>query len=189
MHLVRDRLCFGIKQFCRILYGYFPCSGNINLAATKQNTAKLCAFFMVSLIARFMGPTWGPSGAAKTHVGPMLVPCHLGCTVYKEYPALWPKQRHWTPGEYIYIYIYIYSSNHVHWILWNMRTVLLVCVLWWLLYHTEAKTKWPPFLQTTFSNAFSWMEMCEFGLKFHWSVLLRAHKCLIKTCQHYDYFF
>ena len=24
-----------------------------------------------SLIARFMGPTWGPSGADRTHVGPM----------------------------------------------------------------------------------------------------------------------
>ena len=29
------------------------------------------------LIARFMGPTWGPSGAERTHVGPMLAPCIL----------------------------------------------------------------------------------------------------------------
>ena len=28
-----------------------------------------------SLIARFMGPTWGPSGADMTQVGPMLAPC------------------------------------------------------------------------------------------------------------------
>ena len=27
-----------------------------------------------SLIARFMGPTWGPSGADRTQVGPMLAP-------------------------------------------------------------------------------------------------------------------
>ena len=27
-----------------------------------------------SLIARFMGPTWGPSGAGRTQVGPMLAP-------------------------------------------------------------------------------------------------------------------
>ena len=27
-----------------------------------------------SLIARFMGPTWGPSGADRVQVGPMLVP-------------------------------------------------------------------------------------------------------------------
>ena len=33
-----------------------------------------------SLIARFMGPTWGPSGADRTQVGPMLVTllCYLG---------------------------------------------------------------------------------------------------------------
>ena len=29
---------------------------------------------MLSLIARFMGPTWGPYGADKTQVGPMLAP-------------------------------------------------------------------------------------------------------------------
>ena len=30
-----------------------------------------------SLIARFMGPTWGPSGAERTQVGPMLAPWTL----------------------------------------------------------------------------------------------------------------
>ena len=32
-----------------------------------------------TLIARFMGPTWGPSGADRTQVGPMLAhePCYL----------------------------------------------------------------------------------------------------------------
>ena len=30
-----------------------------------------------SLIARFMGPTWGPSGADRIHVGPMLAPWTL----------------------------------------------------------------------------------------------------------------
>ena len=29
------------------------------------------------LIARFMGPTWGPSGADRTQVGPMLAPWTL----------------------------------------------------------------------------------------------------------------
>ena len=31
----------------------------------------------ISLIARFMGPTWGPSGADRTQVGPMLAPWNL----------------------------------------------------------------------------------------------------------------
>ena len=32
---------------------------------------------IMSLIARFMGPTWGPSGADRTQVGPMLAPWTL----------------------------------------------------------------------------------------------------------------
>ena len=31
-------------------------------------------YIYTSLIARFMGPTWDPSGADRTHVGPMLAP-------------------------------------------------------------------------------------------------------------------
>ena len=31
----------------------------------------------ISLIARFMGPTWGPHGADRTQVGPMLAPWTL----------------------------------------------------------------------------------------------------------------
>ena len=32
---------------------------------------------ITALIARFMGPTWGPSGADRTQVGPMLAPWTL----------------------------------------------------------------------------------------------------------------
>ena len=34
-------------------------------------------FNWYSLIARFMGPTWGPSGAERTQVGPMVAPWTL----------------------------------------------------------------------------------------------------------------
>ena len=37
-----------------------------------QGLLKVCR--ITSLKARFMGPTWGPSGADRTQVGPMLVP-------------------------------------------------------------------------------------------------------------------
>ena len=30
--------------------------------------------------------------------------------------------------------------------------------------------KWPPFWQTTISNAFSWMKMMEFRFEFHWNL-------------------
>ena len=56
-----------------------PCS-QINLQKTKQ---KLCTCNgnkikrMATLIARFMGPTWGLSGADRTQLGPMLAPWSL----------------------------------------------------------------------------------------------------------------
>ena len=31
-------------------------------------------------------------------------------------------------------------------------------------------TKWPKFRQMTFSNAFSWMKIIEFRVKFHWNL-------------------
>ena len=51
---------------------------------------------IVTLIARFVGPTWGPSGADRTQVGPMLAPrtllsgevinhnhqCHVNTALY-----------------------------------------------------------------------------------------------------------
>ena len=33
--------------------------------------------WLLPLIARFVGPTWGQSGADRTHVGPMLAPWTL----------------------------------------------------------------------------------------------------------------
>ena len=38
----------------------------------KIITVPLCRCPSITLIARFMGPTWGPSGADRTQVGPML---------------------------------------------------------------------------------------------------------------------
>ena len=49
-----------------------------------------------TLIARFMGPTWGPSGADRTQVGPMLAPWTLlsgyGCWLWcrGEVPRVFP---------------------------------------------------------------------------------------------------
>ena len=50
----------------------------------------------ISLIARFMGPTWGPSGADRTQVGPMLAPwtllsgmVYLLCPLYSTYSSWW----------------------------------------------------------------------------------------------------
>ena len=62
-----------------------------------------------TLIARFMGPTWGPPGAVRTQVGPMLVPwtllsghisewrsTHVHRTCYNVHTRL---TRWWTAGK------------------------------------------------------------------------------------------
>ena len=57
-----------------------------------------------TLIARFMGPTWGPSGADRTQVGPMLAPWTLlsgyrwpkasTCCINQCWPSNWRIIRH-----------------------------------------------------------------------------------------------
>ena len=42
----------------------------------------------------------------------------------------------------------------------------------WGYWYIEAEIKGPPFFQTTFSNAFSWMKSFVFGFKFHWRLFL-----------------
>ena len=46
-------------------------------------------------IARFMGPTWGPSGADRTHVGPMLAPCTFDLGTTPSCPKLHPGTLDW----------------------------------------------------------------------------------------------
>ena len=46
-----------------------------------------------SFIARLMRPTWGPSGADRTQVGPMLAPCTLLSGIF--YPTLWSLLSWW----------------------------------------------------------------------------------------------
>ena len=53
------------------------------------------------------------------------------------------------------------------------------CVFWHITHRIDYITHWgrdkmAAILQTTFSNAFSWMKMLEFRLIFHWSFFLRV---------------
>ena len=58
--------------------------------AAMQLSAHSICIMTASLIARFMGPTWDPSGADWTQVGPMLAPWILlsGMT-WKRFPIYW----------------------------------------------------------------------------------------------------
>ena len=70
-----------------VFYEYF----NRNWSCYKGfllyvNSVAVChnqevSVIILSLIAKFMGPTWGPSGADRTQVGPMLVPMNFAIWV------------------------------------------------------------------------------------------------------------
>ena len=55
-----------------ITEGIFTDNGACYLAASVG-----ASIVVRTLLARFMGPTWGPSGANRTQVGPMLAPWTL----------------------------------------------------------------------------------------------------------------
>ena len=45
----------------------------------------------------------------------------------------------------------------------------------WLYLTPPPWTRWPPFWQTTFSNAFCWMKLIELRFKFHWNLFQCAN--------------
>ena len=76
------------------------------------------ALWKSTLIASFMGPTWGPSGADRTQVGPMLAPWTLLSGVVPVYP------KNYAYSVYILLcfsksWFFPYPSRLLHWH-WDM---------------------------------------------------------------------
>ena len=112
-------------------------------------------------IARFMWPTWGPPGSCRSQVGPMLAPWTL--------PSGWycaQVKTKITTGTHK-----TYTLSHLHrqakWREWGRKLSLLGLTHW-------GRDKMAAILQTTFSNAFSWMKIYKFRLRFHWSLFPRV---------------
>ena len=71
-----------IIMSCNIHQPMVPCASSyISVVCWnhgKHTIVRIVKFAdLHSLIAGFMGPTWGPSGTDRTHVGPMLAPWTL----------------------------------------------------------------------------------------------------------------
>ena len=67
---------------------------------TIDSDGPMSNYFMEPPIARFMGPTWGPSGADKTQVGPMLAPWTLlSGDILVSLVSSWP-HGHWESRAY-----------------------------------------------------------------------------------------
>ena len=70
LHNIHNRVCKYRQRGCySTLCSYIYRKISV---AMMPNLYSVTSQWIVSLIARFMGPTWGPSGADRTQVGPML---------------------------------------------------------------------------------------------------------------------
>ena len=71
----------------KILYDLFWTLQSFESQASKNVLRCTVMSQRLSLIARFMEPTWGPSGAGRTQVGPMLAPWTLLSTMHRSQSA------------------------------------------------------------------------------------------------------
>ena len=132
--------------------------------------------FSISLITRFVGPAWGPSGADSTQVGPMLAPWTLLSGMITIQHA----------HEFIVIVLLLFMAivqmtntyNHNNRVYGENQCIFATC--FFFLNHQlsmQGLTHWGrdkivAISQTKFQNAFSWMKMYEFRSRFHWNLFL-----------------
>ena len=88
-----------------------------------------------SLITRFKGPTWGPPGADRTQVGPMLAPWTLlsglasereCCTYAKACLMQWPGWFPLLDWQHMNTY-YIWTYNNWNWYNYNNSHATVIC--------------------------------------------------------------
>ena len=77
---------------------------------------------LTTLIARFMRPTWGPSGADRTQLGPMLAPCTL--LSGKFYPLTWKWLAEEIPWNHCLRYISVQEPT-------SQRVYELIIIICW----------------------------------------------------------
>ena len=85
--------------------------------------------------------------------------CHVGLLGYNE--------LNWEPNKKLEIRI-ISPDPRINIVPWVGIPLQCIVLTHW------GRDKMAATFQTTFSNAFSWMKMYEFQLRFHWSLFLRV---------------
>ena len=79
MNVIWYRLFCWERRYFAWLLAYIMMSLILQIQLKDDNVRVILRihYGKATLIARFMGPAWGPSGASWTHVGPMLAPWTL----------------------------------------------------------------------------------------------------------------
>ena len=100
----------------------------------QYNSYMMRSSVMTSLITSFMGPTWGPSGADRTQVGPMLAPWTLLSGILLTVRLWWRRnvgQSLNSQKDYLYLHLLRASDVASLWLTWThmtMRYPGCVCV-------------------------------------------------------------
>ena len=116
----------------RIRYGISFVSWKSGPCMHVCNVLSLWALLLgePTLIARFMGPTWGPSGADRTHVGPIWAPWTLlsGLLLGEQYQ--WISARKTLAMELCLFFCtnpsILYHKLLTHWLLADMAVILKI---------------------------------------------------------------
>ena len=155
MRIMADHVTYSFLAFMKSIFHFcFGCycggysqNGRSNLSSsiglwqllefTRENAAsimcawKSCEKSIIYQRARFMGPTWGPSGTDRTQVGPMLAPwtllsgMHLfwycimymswPMSVYVEFTCLYCCKIYFAIVLFILIILKLYQRNGFTW--------------------------------------------------------------------------
>ena len=134
-----------------------------------------------------MGPTWDPTGADRTQVGPMLATWILlsgmanndqATTKWQPLAPTLTKTLSMVMIPWCYFlyfqwrdYLIIWSMNSdIH---WGWITITEMVSAWsGLTYYGQHKMA--DILETALSNVFSWMTLFGFWSKFHWRLFPRS---------------
>ena len=136
------------------------------------------SLWRVNLIARFMGPTWGPHGADRTQVGPILVPW-----------TLLSGQVSILHGESVMLsqdVCFVFVLDHIIWTLKHHKSkearLFVKQLVWghlqghilWVLQHLKSPDCWlsvQQFVQVNYKENIKTLQYCPFVRGIHqWPV-------------------
>ena len=148
-----------------------------------EHVCKIYRLTETSLIARFMGSTWGPSGADRSQVGPKLAPWTLlfGILSFHAFPNVIQSVEKISmifPSVFkllikkSYFNVDPLMPNMHHWMLKNILSNISHTNIWWFNYRVYPRrfANGFAFFKLRHSNRFAWfVYLCSWAfLHHHW---------------------
>ena len=127
-----------------------------------------------TLIARLMGPSWGPSGADRTQVGPMLAPWPLLSGTVFRFPMVHQGVKNFVLAQVLKFWVFlmncIWFRENFTKILWSYWQINLPQALWAM--HMSSPVHFWKFINGTWCN-FQGLYRVHYNISINTYVLLR----------------